>query len=218
MPLTTRILWPALLLLSLTACPRSADAPPSPLEGGPPTTSASCGDAVGSWSPVVSGLRARLVTSGSKADRSALDVALEIENVSGEVIDLSWTGSIPLGFATFRLEDTQGKDVEPDWRFGGNSPTGDARALFRAKKTVRYDIHRGAFVTMMGKRALRIGAFWGRELPSDGSKRFLRAVVSASPHRGGAPDVAYEGSELVRDPPPARAFAGTLEVPAVCLE
>lgn len=213
----TRLL-PAVLLLSLTACPRSADAPPSPLEGGARTASAACGDATGAWSAPVSGLRARLVSSGSKPDRSALDIALEIENVSGEAVDLSWSGAIPTGFTRFRLDDAQGNDLEPDWRFGGNEPTGDTRALFPAKKTIRYDIHKGAFTMMMGRRALRIGAFWGRELPSDGSKRLLRATIAASASRVAASDFGYEGTELVRSPPPARAFTGTLEVPPLCIE
>jgi len=164
----------------------------------------------------VSSLRARLVTTGSQPDLSALDITLEIENVGSEPVELSWSGYIPMGFATFRLDDPQGHDIEPEWRFGGNSPSGDVRAIFRANKTIRYHVHSGAFVTMMGKRALRIGAFWGRELPGDGSKRFLRATVTAGlPH----PDAfAYEGTDLVRDPPRARAFVGTLEVPAICIE
>lgn len=164
------------------------------------------------------GLRARWVTAGSKPDHSALDITLEIENVSPEAVDLAFTGYIPLGFTTFRLDDAQGHDIEPDWRFGGNSPTGDSRALFRAGQTVRYSIHRGAFPMMANKRALRIGAFWGRELPSDGTKRFLRAVVHGSTRTDHTPDFAYEGNELVRNPPTARSFTGALEIPAVCVE
>lgn len=178
--------------------------------------SAGCGDVVGAWSPVVNGLRARLVTTGSKPDHSALDVALEIENVGGDVIELPWSGDVGLGFATFRLDDAQGKDIEPAWRFGGNSFTGDVRAIFRPKKTIRYDVHRGAFATMNGKRALRIGAFWGRELPNDGSRRFLGATITAGTPKPDAP--AYEGVEIVRDPPRAKVFSGTLQVPAVCIE
>jgi hypothetical protein len=180
------------------------------------STSLPCGDVIGAWSQTVNGLRARLVTSGSKPDRSALDITLEIENVSDQPIEMHWTGYIPLGFASFRLDDTQGKDIEPAWRFGGNAPSGDVRAIFRPKKTIRYDVHRGAFVPTMGNRALRIGAFWGRELPGDGTKRFLRATITAGPaHRNAS---AYEGNDLVHDPPPARVFAGTLEVPAVCVD
>ena len=183
-----------------------------------PSTSRPCGDVTGAWSPVVSGLRARLVTSGSIRDRSALDITLEIENVSADMIDLSWTGSIPLGFARFHLDDASGKDIEPAWRFGGNELTGDVRAIFRPHQTVRYRIHRGAFVTMMGKRALRIGAFWGRELPTDGSKRFLRATLTGGPPHAKAIPYAYEGDDLVRDPPSARPFSAALDVPPVCVD
>ncbi|HEY8080060.1 MAG TPA: hypothetical protein VIF62_38280 [Labilithrix sp.] len=210
-------------LFLLVACARSAEGPPpSVQEGGSAMTSSSaaasppCGDVVGAWSPVVSGLHARLVTFGSNRDRSALDVVLEIENVGSDAIELPWSGRIALGFAKFRLDDARGNDVEPAWAFGGNEFTGDVRAIFRPKKTIRYDVHRGAFESMSGKRALRIGAFWGRELPSDGSKRFLHATLTAgSPH---ADAIAYEGNDLVRDEPHARAFAGTIEVPAVCID
>jgi hypothetical protein len=181
-----------------------------------PSTSPPCGDVTGAWSQVVGGLRARLVTSGSKPDRSALDITLEIENVGGDAIELPWSGYVPLGFATFRLDDAQGNDIEPAWRFGGNSPSGDVRAIFRPKKTMRYDVHRGTFVTMMGKRALRVGAFWGRELPTDGSKRFLRATITAGAPHPNAP--AYEANEIVPDPPNSRVFSGTLEIPPVCIE
>ncbi len=212
------------LALALGACARGADGPPSVQEGGTTATSAPprtapptpCGDVVGAWSPVVSGLRARLVTSGSTPDRSALDVTLEVENTGDEAAELSWSGPIALGFAKFRLDDGQGNDVEPAWAFGGNELTGDVRAIFRAKKTVRYDVHRGAFARMSGKRALRIGAFWGRELPTDGSRRFLGATITAGPRHADAP--VYEGSDIVRDPPRTRAFAGTIAVPAVCVD
>ncbi len=177
-----------------------------------------CQDVVGAWSPIVNGLRARLTTSGSKPDGSALDITLEVENVGSEAVEISWTGVLPLGFASFRLDDARGTDIEPEWRFGGNAPSGEARALFRARSTQRYEVHRGAFVTMTGKRALRIGAFWGRELPTDGQKRFLRATLAAGPPHVNAPDHAYEGTAVVLKPPPARAFVGPLEVPAVCIE
>jgi len=158
-----------------------------------------------------------LVTSGSKPDRSALDVVLEIENVANEAVELSWTGYIPLGFASFRLEDAQANDVEPSWRFGGNAPSGNARALFRKNQTIRYDIHRGPFTPMMGKRALRIGTFWGRELPTDGTSRSLRATITgAAAIQSDA--ATYEGVDSVSTPPPARAFVGTLDIPAVCIE
>jgi hypothetical protein len=210
-------------LALLSACTRVATPPASSQDGGSAMTDSSstsrpCGDINGAWSPVVNGLRARLVTSGSKPDRSALDITLEIENVGGEPIELAWSGYIPLGFASFRLDDEQGRDIEPAWRFPGNAPGGDVRALFRANKTVRYEVHRGAFVTMMGKRALRIGAFWGRELPTDGTNRFLRATITGgSPHDGDL-RYAYEGNDLVRDPPRARLFIGNLDVPPVCVD
>lgn len=181
-------------------------------------SSVPCGNVVGAWSMVVNGLRARLVTSESKPDRSALDIDLEVENVSPqEPIELHWTGYVTLGFATFRLEDAAGSDAEPPWRFAGNSAAGPTRGLFPAGKVIRYVVHRGPFATMNGRRALRIGAFWGRELPSDGSKPFfLRAVVTAGPTHSNAP--TYEGDQLVRTPAPARVWTGTLEIPAVCIE
>jgi hypothetical protein len=203
------------LLAAAGGCDRAPKEPSSTVIDSSSTVA--CGDVVGAWSSTVNGLRGRIVTSGSKPDRSSLDIFLELENVSGqEPIELHFTGTLPLGFIAFRLDDAAGTDREPDWRFGGNAPTGEARALFPAGQVIRYSVHRGTFVSMMGKRALRIGAFWGRELPSDSSKRFLRAVITAGPTHPDA--VTYAGDELVRTPPRARVWSGTLDVPGVCID
>lgn len=173
-----------------------------------------CHEGLGAWSETVDGLRARLVTSA--ASRDGVDVDLEVENVSGAPLEVHWTGDLPLGFVQFHLDDAAGRDVEPGWRFGGNAPSGSVRSVFLPGKSVRYAVHHGAFGKMASARTIRIGAFWGRELPSDGSRRFLRGVIAAGPTHPEAP--AYAGNEPAVKPPPARAWTGPLQVPAVCLE
>jgi len=178
-------------------------------------SSTTCGDVEGAWSPVVSGLRGRLVTSGSKPDHSALRIVLELENVSDQgPLEIHWMGDVHLGFATFRLDDAAGNDIEPPWRLGGNAPSGNIRAFLPPAKVVRYDVHGGPFETMMGGRILRIGAFWGRQLPSDGSRRFLRGQVTGAPALDGA--IAYEGNAPAAMPR-GRVWIGRLELPAVCI-
>jgi hypothetical protein len=206
-------------LFLVLACSPSLSRPPEATKSPALATDASapCGDVVGAWSPVVSGLRARLVTSGSQADHSALHIVLEVENVSGHgPLAVDWEGYIPFGFVTFRLEDAAGTDREPAWALGGNSPSGKIRAIFPPNKVVSYVIHDSTFGSMMGGRILRIGAFWGRELPSNGSRRFLRARVTGSPALVAA--VTYEGEEPAATSTPASVWVGSLDVPLVCIQ
>jgi hypothetical protein len=193
------------------------------------SVTARCGDVVGAWSPVVGGLRGRLVTSGSRADRSALRLALELENVSGRgPLEVNWNGSIQIGFAAFELADATGALVpEPAWRWGGNESVGHARVIMPSSGVVQFVVADNLFAPMMGRRAMRLGAFWGREMPTDGSRRFLRARVT-----GVAPPVhtwvqveipAVDGGGMsVRaaapDEPSGHTWIGTLDVPAVCVD
>lgn len=205
--MSTRVL--VFFILVLLGCDRPSSSGPAPTHANAP----SCGDVVGAWSSVVDGLRARLVTSGSKPDKSSLRIVLEIENVSDQPLEIHWDG-LYLGFQTFRLEDATGNDVEPPWRLPGNAPSGKVRAVFPPAKVVTYELHRGPFEKMKDARILRIGAFWGREL--DGSRRLLRSKVMGVPKLEGA--AAYEGQELATNVPPGRVWTGPLEVPGVCVE
>lgn len=195
----------------------AAPASSAPLQGvaPPPSPSKACGDTVGAWSSVVDGLRGRLVTSGSKPDHSALRIVLELENKSGRPLDLHWTGN-HLGFATFRLEDEAGKDPEPGWRLGGNEATGNLRATLSETAPTTYVVHDGPFGSMNGGRILRIGAFWGRELPGGGARRSLRAVVVGGPANPDAAPLA--GSASAPTTARGRPWTGRLELPPVCVE
>ena len=204
----------------LDASPRPDVAVPGPIS----TADERCGDVVGEWSGVVDGLRGRLITSGSHPDRSALRVTVELENVSGQgPIEINWSGRPNLGFVTLRLEDATGAEVpEPPWRLGGNEAVGDIRELIPATGNVRHDAADNVFDRLGGERILRIGAFWARPMPADGSRRYLRAIAT-----GHAPT----GNEALFDPadggvvrsaspgdPRGRVWLGPLSLPAVCID
>lgn len=127
----------------------------------------------GAWSATAGDVRGRLVRSGDR-------IELELENASQQPHELRWDGT-HLGFATFRLDDASGVEVpEPSWRYGGNEMVG-SQSLQLPPGTTRVVIGDPIYGSMMGHRTIRIGAFWGRELPDDGSPRFLRARVAADP-------------------------------------
>lgn len=193
-----------------------------------PTETERCGDVVGTWSEPVDGLRGRLLTSGSQADRSSLRVEVELENVGTTPLAIHWDGYVSLGYATFRLDDEAGAEVpEPDWRLGGNAPGGSLREVIPVAETVRHVVG-DVFARFNDGRILRIGAFWGREMPTDGSRRFLRAQLSGRAPRPDdllvQPGEGEEGGTTVGAPPgpsaqtEARAWIGPLEIPAVCVD
>lgn len=82
-----------------------------------------CGDTVGAWSAPVDGLRARLITSGARADRAALQVDLEVEAVAGPRA-IHWTGMLDLGYVSFALDEAAGAPVAAALAWGGNGPGG----------------------------------------------------------------------------------------------
>jgi hypothetical protein len=191
-----------------------------------PTTTASegCGNAVGAWSPVVDGLRGRVVRSDASADRSALSIFVELENVGDAPRSIHWDGRPSLGYATFHLDDAAGVEVpRPDWGFGGNEMAGSLYETVSVSGVVRHEIP-NTLTTMNGERALRIGAFWGRELPSDGSRRYLRATVVGRAPQPDDSQVRFgegdEGATVGAAPtePPGRAWTSSLELPGVCID
>lgn len=178
-----------------------------------------CGDVEGAWSAPVDGLRGRLVTSGSRADHTALRVDVELENVGDAPLAIHWDGRPSLGFVTFALADRSGADVpDPPWRLGGNEPGGSMAEVIGAHATVRHTIP-NVFDRFDGGRIVRIGAFWGMPMPEDGA--LLRGTVAG---REGAPDdlgVVPGDEVLVRGEPIAaglRTWRGPLELPPVCLD
>lgn len=182
-----------------------------------------CGDTVGAWSAPVDGLRARLITSGARPDRAALQVALEIEPVAGPRT-IHWTGMLDLGYVTFALDDAAGAPVPAALAWGGNGPGGSFAEVIPG--AVRHRVASNLFVPVDGRRLVRIGAFGGGwPMATDGAPRRLRARVT------GAPPAADEFEAYVVDPavgslgarpaataPAAPAWVGTLEVPAVCVD
>jgi len=159
-------------------------------------------DATGAWSSAVAGLRGRLVRTGER-------VELELDNVSARPLELHWAG-YRLAFATFRLDDASGAEVpEPDWRYGGNEATGRQHLLL-ATGTTRVVVGDPIFGEVSGRRTVRIGAFWGREMPADGSPRFLRARVIGAQPSSGELDPATSAARGV-------VWLGSLDVPPVCL-
>lgn len=214
----------AVAVLLASACSggqSSGSETPEPNPPANPPTADRCGDVEGAWSSPVDGLRGRILTSRAQPDRSSLRVEVELENVSAEPLAIHWDGYVNLGFVTFRLDDEAGAEVpEPDWRLGGNEPGGSLREVIPAGGTVRHAIGE-VFARFDGRRILRIGAFWGREMPTDGARRFLRGQVVGRAPRPGDLLVETEGDELtVRDSAgtDARAWTGPLELPAVCID
>ncbi len=207
----------------------SVSEPPSSPEQSPslaasPSAAGRCGDVTGAWSSVVGGLRGRLVTSGSRADGSALRVTVELQNVSGAgPLEIHWSGRPQAGFLTFRLDDAAGAEVpEPPWRLGGNEPGGNLRETIPPTGTVRRDVADNVLERFNGERILRIGAFWARQMPSDGSRRALRATVTGeAPSDAGTLVYSAEGG-AVRTASPSdergRVWTGSLELPAVCVQ
>jgi len=168
--------------------------------------SAECEGGTGAWSEAVDGLRGRIVFSETEPH-----VVIEFENVSA--IALHWDGSPSVGFATFALRDGEGNEPMPDWAFGGNEIGGSLALAIPPSSSLERDAM-SSFVTGPGgeTRVLRIGAFWGRAMPEDGSPRYLSArVVSRAPASG---DRTEDGAPIGGATP----WTGTLEVPAVCID
>ncbi len=190
----------------------------------PQATQPRCGEVVGEWSSVVDGLRGRIVTSGSREDRSSLSVAIELENVSTEPRAIHWDGRPTLGFATFQLEDETGTEVpDPPWALGGNEAVGSLREVIAASSTVRHVLG-DVLDEVDGGRILRIGAFWSREMPADGSRRQLRALITGrAPLPDDLPVTVGDHEEGMavsdsREAPQGRAWTGPLELPPVCID
>ena len=180
-----------------------------------------CG--VGGWSEVVDGLRGRLVAS---SDDGALRLSVELENVSPEALEIHWTGRNDVGFASFELEDENGAEVpEPEWRFGGNELCGVFRELLAPLSVVVHRVPITVFARQDDVRVVRIGAFWGRELPSVTARASIGARVS-----GSAPSeedtlvaaLSEDGTVSVRiatsSDPRGRPWLGVLQIPSVCIQ
>ena len=210
----------------------------------PPTVSASerCEFGAGEWSTPVDGMRGRLVSS--RVDET-LQLTLELENISDEPREIYWYGRPDAGFASFALLDTDGVEVpEPGWQLGGNEHTGVLRTTIRPSAVVSHRVPIDVFERQDGMRIVRIGAFWGRELPPEESRAYLRARVN-----GGAPtgpetlvvEISDDGSVDVREPttetladlsddggvvehvpvpsePRGRAWTESLEIPPLCIQ
>lgn len=171
---------------------------------------------------MVDGLRARFVTSGSRPDGASLAVHLELDNVSNENIELAWNG-YALAFAAIRLTDAQGRELPaPGWAFGGNEMSGPMSMVVPAGRTVRVVVANNLIVPMMGRRAARIGAFYGRELPPNGATALLAATLAPSvSHRGRSSRVEASLAPVARAPRAAartRLFRGSIVVPPVCVD
>ncbi len=204
--------------LALVAACRGPDVPRAPAPPAP------CGDTVGAWSAPVDGLRARLITSGARADRASLQVALELEPVAGPRA-IHWAGMLELGYVTFALDDAAGAPVAAVLAWGGNGPSGSFREALRGP--VRHLVASNLFVPVDGQRLVRIGAFGGGwPMATDGTSRRLRArLTGAAP----APDeleayvvdpaVVSLGARVVgADAAAPPAWIGALDVPAVCVD
>jgi hypothetical protein len=171
-------------------------------------TRGECEGGAGAWSEAVDGLRGRVVFSDTEPH-----LVIELENVSAQPIALHWDGSPSVGFATFALRDGAGNEPMPDWAFGGNEMTGSLALVLPAGARNTRDAMASFSTGLAGEtRVLRIGAFWGRALPDDGSPRYLSArVVSRAP---GAGDTTEDGSAITGATP----WTSALELPAVCID
>lgn len=183
-----------------------------------------CGDVVGAWSAVSDGLRMRLITSGSRPDRSALRIEVEIENTSARGVELHWEGRFDGGWASPGMRDLRGVDVPaPPWAFGGNEYVGRIRLPIAARHTTRIELAANAF-TPRPQRSLRIGAFWARQMPTDGraARFYVRTRTSATALASPATLVRNrDGSHTAQQTIPGPRFAvwrGSIEVPSVCVD
>ncbi|MBW2460673.1 MAG: hypothetical protein JRH11_03435 [Deltaproteobacteria bacterium] len=167
-------------------------------------------------------MRARLVTTGGGEEQAPLTLAIELENISDEGIDLHWRGP-PHGFATFYLDDETGAEVpEPPWRLGGNEPGGDLLEHIAVHTAVRTEL--GEIIARFDSEPIvRIGAFWARELPPAGTRRVLRARITG---RAPVADEVYvargdDNDTVIRsvrpNDPRGRVWTGPLEVPGICV-
>ncbi len=221
---TLRLAIPLCALLG--ACRlASATAPPDAPATHAAANARRCGNVVGEWSPPVDGLRARLITSDSRADHSALRIVIELENVSPRVLEIHWRGRPDIGFARPHLDDASHTEVPvAGMVFGGNEMTGSMRAPIAVHGVLRAIIAQNAYQRIGGIRHLRIGSFWSRQMPTDGSPRFFRVRIE-----GDAPDPAGEAvletdatgaSVAVQAPhaPTGDAWRGAIDVPAVCVD
>ncbi|MDP3276704.1 MAG: hypothetical protein Q8Q09_16010 [Deltaproteobacteria bacterium] len=162
-----------------------------------------CGDVAGAWSESVGGLRGRVITSGSRADGSALRVTLELHNESvAERVTLRWAGRPEVGFVVPDLEDAQGASVpEPAWRLPGNEFGVNGVRHIAPGQTVALDFAGNLFERGGLGRIVRIGAFWAREMPLGGPQRYLRLRVPQA-----------VGTTA------GRAWTGPLVLPRVCVD
>jgi hypothetical protein len=149
-----------------------------------------------------------------------LRVELEIENTADQARAVHWNGA-SLGMATFQLSLPDGTEVPPpDWAWGGNEPTGPSRRVIPAHSSVKILVGDNIFAPFGGRRALRIGAFWGREMPSDGSSRRLGARLEG--HAPVKDEAIIDASDTEQradaTEPPGHAWQSRLDVPPVCIE
>ncbi|MCB9595477.1 MAG: hypothetical protein H6719_22340 [Sandaracinaceae bacterium] len=193
-----------------------------PDAAGPATaTPAPCRDVTGEWSSPVDGLRGRLVTSGASASHDALRLTVELENVSDHDLSIHWDGRPSLGFVAFALDDADGVEVpEPPWALGGNEPGGSLFTVVPAGATARHALP-DVLDTFDGGRIFRIGTFWARQMPDDGSRWTVRARVTG--RAASANDLVVrvdEAGDTIIDgdtgDSAASPWIGPLDLPGVC--
>ena len=195
---------------------------PAAISEAAPAAASGCGATTGAWSAAVDGLRARLVRAGGPEDGTPLSLAIEIEieNISGEALDIHWSGP-PHGFSTFRLDDEDGAEVpEPPWRLGGNEAVGDFRAYIAPHSAVRTEVQ-GIITRFDDAPIVRIGAFWARELPAVGRRILHAAIAGGAPAANEVLVVRGEDGTVIRQVEPTdpvgRTWTGPLDVPGVCV-
>jgi hypothetical protein len=168
----------------------------------------------GAWSPIVDGLRARMIREAAPSSNGPR-LAIEVENTSSEPREIYWLGRPSLGYVTFRLFEGAREVGEPDWRFGGNEPGGSMRESLAPGSTIRRSID-AAYTDMNGKRALRIGAFWGREVPEKGAQ--LGGVLRGGPADPKAMTLNQDRVVAPDTIPHGRAWLGSIEIPPIPIE
>lgn len=210
----------------LGACrPAAATVPPDAVRTAAAATAGRCGNVAGAWSPPVNGLRARLITSDSRADRSALRIVLELENVSPRALEIHWRGRPDAGFARPHLDDASHTEVPvAGVVFGGNEMTGSMRAPIAVHGVLRATVADNAFQRIGGIRHVRVGSFWSRQMPTDGSPRFFRMRIegdSADPAGETVLETGATGASVAvraNRAPTGEAWRGAIDVPSVCVD
>jgi hypothetical protein len=159
----------------------------------------------GAWSPVVDGLRGRLVLTGASDSlkRAKLQISLDLENVRNDSTSIGiWLlHGLNNRVVPLTLVDESGQEV-PRLVPAGSETNGPLLRWIPARETVRIAFWGGyEYVTARSRILLRPSTFVAWDITSLRNQLYLRGAVT--------PYVSPDSSQ--------RGWAGTLQLPLVAL-